>query len=211
MHTTDSKSRNEEDDGPEHDDNALDEENLFEHIKKADQVHNALTRDAATDEQAKEQLGVLQQEEDKEKEQPVDDDVVMKEDEPEDPPQDAEELKAEVMPKSTRKSRKRGDPQGMEKGTEETPMEGKSTLRKRRSCCMPESSFCCLVEGDVTLTMSVSRGPESTFVTQTDLVPLHETAVPMETVEQLRNDLEQRLSTWSTTHVSTCYTFFSCR
>lgn len=60
-----------------------------------------------------------------------------------------------------------------------------------------------LVEGETTLTMSVQRGPDSSFVTQNDLLHGSDTAVSMETVELLRNDLEQRLSTWSTAQVST--------
>jgi hypothetical protein len=49
--------------------------------------------------------------------------------------------------------------------------------------------------------MTAQRGPESSFVTQSELMLAPESVVPMEIVEQIRCDLEQRLATWSTTHV----------
>lgn len=126
MHTTEPKSQKEEDEGPDHDDSAADESNLFEHVRKADQLHDALAKDAATEEQAKEQLSIIQQEEDKEKEkeEKMEEDVVMKdEDEPETQP-DVDHLDAEKLSQSKRKGQKRGEPQDMEEGTEENPIDG---------------------------------------------------------------------------------------
>ena len=51
-------------------------------------------------------------------------------------------------------------------------------------------------------TLNVARGPETTYVTQTELVLPSDKTVSMETVEQLRYDLEQRLSTFSTARVN---------
>lgn len=53
-----------------------------------------------------------------------------------------------------------------------------------------------VIEGETALTLTVVRGNESTFVTRPDLLTSTAPFVSMETVEQLRNDLEQRLATW---------------
>lgn len=105
----------------------MDEDNLFEHIKKVDQLHDALARDAATEEQAREQLSMLREDDDKEekKEDDNDDeDVTMKEDEAHEPTEAADQLEAETLPQSKRKGQKRGEPHGMEEGSEENLMEG---------------------------------------------------------------------------------------
>lgn len=211
MHTTEPKSQKEEDEGPDHDDSAADESNLFEHVRKADQLHDALAKDAATEEQAKEQLSIIQQEEDKEKEkeEKMEEDVVMKdEDEPETQP-DVDHLDAEKLSQSKRKGQKRGEPQDMEEGTEENPIDGTSMYIIFRVCVhylLITLTF--VVEGETTLTASVQRGPDSSFFTQSELLAAPETAVSMEMVDQLRTDLEQRLSTWSTTHVRFFFSFF---
>lgn len=57
------------------------------------------------------------------------------------------------------------------------------------------------VEGEIVPTLTAQRGPESSFMTQPELMLLPESVVSMETVEELRCDLEQRLATWSTAQV----------
>lgn len=69
-------------------------------------------------------------------------------------------------------------------------------------------SFVSQVEGEIVPTLTAQRGPESSFMTQPELMALPESVVSMETVEELRCDLEQRLATWSTTHVMPFYTLF---
>ena len=53
-----------------------------------------------------------------------------------------------------------------------------------------------VIEGETALTLTAARGNESTFVTRPDLLNSTAPFVSMETVEQLRSDLEQRLATW---------------
>lgn len=174
-------------------------------MKKVDQLYDALAKDAATEEQAKEQLSILQEkEEDKElnneKEEEEEDDVVMKEDDVVDDETAMDQLEAEKLSESKKKGRKRGEAGAMDEDAEENPVESKSTLHM--SIQPPILIFLvCLVEGEKVLTMTVQRGPESSYVTQTDLMLPPESIVSMETVEQLRCDLEQRLATWSTSQV----------
>lgn len=53
------------------------------------------------------------------------------------------------------------------------------------------------VEGETAATLSAGRGPESAFFTQPELLAPLDTIVTMEEIEQLRGDIEQRLSTWT--------------
>lgn len=163
-------------------------------MKKVDQIHDALAKDAATEEQAKEQLSILQQkEEDKmlNDETDEDNDVVMKEDEVVDDQTAVDQLDAEKLSESKKKGRKRGEVGGMEEDTEEKPVESK-LVRNMSVQPVMLIFIVCLVEGEKVLTMTVQRGPESSYVTQTDLMLPPESIVSMETVEQLRCDLEQR-------------------
>lgn len=57
------------------------------------------------------------------------------------------------------------------------------------------------MEGETVATLNVARGPETTYVTQSELVLANDRVVSMETVEELRYDLEQRLSTFSVSRV----------
>ena len=130
VHTTESKSN--DDEGPEHDENAPDvnEDDLFQHVKKVDKFHDALAKDAATEEQAKEQLSVLDKEErEEEKEAEKNEDVAMKEDEEIDDNQHVDQLEAEKMGQSKKKGNRRGDPTAMEEDEVESKMEGRHSFR----------------------------------------------------------------------------------
>lgn len=52
------------------------------------------------------------------------------------------------------------------------------------------------------MTATVKRGPEGNYVTQHELALAQDTPVSMETIEQLRHSLQERLSTWSSQPVS---------
>merc|ERR1712071_120593 len=90
---------------------------------------------------------------------------------------DIDEIDAEKVAQSKRRGKRQGDAKPIEEDEEETKMD---------------------VEGENVTTLNVARGPETTYVTQTELVLPSDKTVSMETVEQLRYDLEQRLSTFST-------------
>lgn len=130
VHTTESKSPREEDDGAEPDENAANEDNLFEHVKKVDQIYDALVKDAATEEQVNQQRTLLQPEDDKEDEMKDekdkdDDDVVMKEDDQEEDSAAVDQLEAEKLAESKKKGRRRGEMRAAEEeDLEEIPIEG---------------------------------------------------------------------------------------
>jgi len=125
-------TRKEEEEGqaPEQDDESPEagHETLYEHVKKVDQRYDAVAKDVATEEQAKEQLTVKDEHQeaaasDDEKEEPTDD-VVMKDDPPMDEP-DVERVEAE--PTSGHKQQKKhskGDPNIIDQ--DESKMEGTS-------------------------------------------------------------------------------------
>jgi hypothetical protein len=129
VHTTERKSQQDDDEGPEQDETAANEENLFEHVKKVDQLHDALAKDAATEEQAKEQLSVLQEKDEsdelKDKQDEEDDDVAMKDDDIIEDQSPIDQQEAEKISDSKKKGRRRGEPQGMEEDMEENPVESK--------------------------------------------------------------------------------------
>ncbi len=99
-------------------------------MKKVDQLHDALAKDAATEEQAKEQLSVLQEKDEndelKDKQDEEDDDVAMKEDGIIEDQSPVEQQEAEKISDSKKKGRRRGEPQGMEEDMEENPVESKN-------------------------------------------------------------------------------------
>ena len=130
MHTTASEPKRDEEDkaGPadEADDEAPEEaagrDSLYEHIKKVDQRYDALTKDAATEDQAKEQKATLLDEDDKpddEQQQEEDGDVVMKEETQDEQQQDVEEMEPERIGQNKKKGQKRGDQNVMEEGDPE--------------------------------------------------------------------------------------------
>ena len=99
-------------------------------MKKVDKFHDALAKDAATEEQAKEQLSVLDKEErEEEKEAEKNEDVAMKEDEEIDDNQHVDQLEAEKMGQSKKKGNRRGDPTAMEEDEVESKMEGRHSFR----------------------------------------------------------------------------------
>lgn len=131
VHTTERKSQNDDDEGAENDENAASEDNLFEHVKKVDQMHDALAKDAATEEQAKEQLSILQQKEEeelKDQKDESDEDVAMKEDHVDDDQSPVDQLDAEKLAESTKKGRRRGEAHAMEEDLEENPVESKAFI-----------------------------------------------------------------------------------
>jgi len=106
------------------------EDNLFEHVKKVDKFHDALTKDAATEEQAKEQLTVADKDalDANDDAQEDDQDVVMKDDEEVIDDQDTNEMDPEKVAQSKKKGKRRGDPKPIEEDDEETKMEGTTSL-----------------------------------------------------------------------------------
>lgn len=135
VHTTKSKSHEEDnEDGADHDENAPDvsEDNLFEHVKKVDKFHDALTKDAATEEQAKEQLTADKDAADANDDaQENDEDVVMKDEEEVMDDLDINQVDAEKnqVAQSKKKSQRRGDPKPTEEeDEEETKMEGTTSM-----------------------------------------------------------------------------------
>ena len=128
VHTTQSKAR-EEDEGPDHDDKAPDvsEDSLFEHVKKVDKFHDALTKDAATEEQAKEQLMASEKEDEKDpdKEDEEEEDVITKDEQQEEEiDHQIDQVDAEKLAQSKKKGKRQGDPKAMDQDEEEHKMEG---------------------------------------------------------------------------------------
>ena len=122
VHTTkpDLSKEKEEKEGVENDDQAVSEANLFEHIKQVDKRSegDALAKDAATEEQAKEQLQMDKADNDEDP-----DAVVMEEDEKEETlHEEIDQLESEELdaaPRNKKSRSKRGEPQGMEDGQED--------------------------------------------------------------------------------------------
>ena len=112
---------------------------MFEHIKKVDQRYDALARDAATEEQAKEQLTVQDKEQDpvrKEEEDQECDDVTMQEDKQEPDQSDVDQVEPERMTgRNQKKGRQRGDP-----NTEEVEPDAKM---EGMSCSLFQFDFPC--------------------------------------------------------------------
>lgn len=155
MHTTERKSQQDDDEGPEQDENAVNEDNLFEHVKKADQLHDALAKDAATEEQAKEQLSVLQQKDEndelKDKQDEEDDDVAMKEEDIDEDQSPIDQQEAEKISDSKKKGRRRGEAQGMEEDMEENPVESKCIIYFNFFICRVASSSVSYIQSKVKL------------------------------------------------------------
>ena len=124
------ETQDEENEGPEPDDDATEagQDALYEHIKKVDERYDALAKDAATEEQAKEQLTVQDKEQDPvRKEEEECDDVTMQEDNQEPDQCDVDQVQPERMSgRNQKKGQQRGDP-----NTEEV----KPDAKMEGTCC----------------------------------------------------------------------------
>lgn len=139
-----------------------------------------------------------QEMDDAEQNEPEDEEMPnqLKEDEPVN--EDDVDKKTSEMVNQSKKSRKKGEENGTEGA--ESKVEGISISISMLYCGV--TLKCFAVEGEISLTATVKRGPEGNYVTQHELALAQDATVSMETIEQLRLSLQERLSTWSSQPVS---------
>ncbi|KAF6211344.1 hypothetical protein GE061_011856, partial [Apolygus lucorum] len=164
--------------GVEEDDQA----DLYQHIKEAkENSHDTQVIDAATKEQAAEQKPVIA-EEDEEGEALKEDDEITQMDE--DVDEDSEEA---AKPKA-------------DKTTSEDSKKDSKSKGKQEGDVMEDATIEVEIEGEVVPTMSVPRGPESTYHTRMDELTSDDDQFLLlseKDVFRLRQELQEQLATWS--------------